>query len=335
MRFRKAGFVLVVFLLPMIMPSEISLVSYSSAETNCDNDGDFITPSQNKTFARLAKTPNGFYMYGDFFEYEGQDEDANNRGKKNQAQNPNEDYVGPEEDWMTWGTEHELDLLRDDFATRIDIGNDAVGTLQVNLDHERRTTICVTVEAINSTIDPSVDVYLMTDTQYDRYSAAYDVAHGYWSWDNHRDDDDQLDEVPPEWRSFTVSGWTSFRDSHQYENIDQVSFSVALDGPEIASGLFGGQSQQYFNIVVDNTNNSHKNDATPESEISAYITVVSQERTTILPNWTVSVLCCGLMMAVVAIPVVMNKKYMDAGLSLTKEDQQVSKGLVPSLEQRE
>ena len=95
------------------------------------------------------------------------------------------------------GTEHELDLLRDDFATRIDIGNDAVGTLQVNLDHERRTTICVTVEAINSTIDPSVDVYLMTDTQYDRYSAAYDVAHGYWSWDNHRDDDDQLDEVPP------------------------------------------------------------------------------------------------------------------------------------------
>ena len=99
--------------------------------------------------------------------------------------------------------------------------------------------------------------------------------------------------------------------------------------------MFGGQSQQYFNIVVDNTNNSHKNDATPESEISAYITVVSQERTTILPNWTVSVLCCGLMMAVVAIPVVMNKKYMDAGLSLTKEDQQVSKGLVPSLEQKE
>ena len=41
------------------------------------------------------------------------------------------------------------------------------------------------------------------------------------------------------------------------------------------------------------------------------------------------------MMAVVAIPVVMNKQYMDAGLSLTKEAQQVSKGLVPSLEQRE
>ena len=94
MSFRKAGFVLVVFLLPMVIPSEISPVSYSSAETNCDNDGDFITPSQNKTFARLAKTPNGFYMYGDFFEYEGQDDDGNNKGKKNQAQNPNEDYVG-------------------------------------------------------------------------------------------------------------------------------------------------------------------------------------------------------------------------------------------------
>ena len=35
------------------------------------------------------------------------------------------------------------------------------------------------------------------------------------------------------------------------------------------------------------------------------------------------------------IPIVMNKRYMEAGLSLTSENQQLDKGLVPSLEQTE
>jgi hypothetical protein len=41
------------------------------------------------------------------------------------------------------------------------------------------------------------------------------------------------------------------------------------------------------------------------------------------------------MMATMIIPIVMNKRYMEAGLSLTSENQQLDKGLVPSLEQTE
>jgi hypothetical protein len=172
----------------------------------------------------------------------------------------------------------------------------------------------------------------MTDTQYDRYTAAYDVEHGAWGG---RSYEAELSEISPEWRSFNIAGWQTFRDSHQYENIKEVSFSVSLDGPEISSGLFGGDSKQYFNIVIDNTNNSHSGDALPETTIAAYVSVVSEERSTILPNWTVSLVCCGLMIATMVIPILMNKRYMEAGLSLTSENQQLDKGLVPSLEQSE
>ena len=118
------------------------------------------------------------------------------------------------------------------------------------------------------------------------------------------------------------------------KNIKQVSFALSLDGPEISSGIFGDEAKQYFNIVIDNTNNSHRGDALPETTIAAYVSVVSEERSTILPNWTVSIVCCGLMMATLVVPLIMNKRYMSAGLSLTSEKQVVEKGLVPSLEQK-
>ena len=67
--------------------------------------------------------------------------------------------------------------------------------------------------------------------------------------------------------------------------------------------------------------------------IAAYVSVVSEPRTTILPNWTVSLVGCGMMIGVLVVPLIMNKRYMNAGLSLTSENQQLEKGLVPSLEQ--
>lgn len=320
--------VLTIFFLPMVAPSALPSVGTVSAESNCDN-GKFVTPSWNQTVERLAKVPN---VYDYDFEFE---ERGNRRGQDQGQAEVMEDYDGPEEDWMTWEPNHDLRLLREDFTTMMAIGNDAVGTLRVNLDHERRTTICVTIETGNNSFDPSADVYLMTTSQYDRYTQAYDVAHGAWGLKEHRDDDDPTSDVPPEWRSFTVVGWHSFRDSHQYEDIKEVSFSVSLDGPEVSSGLFGDETNQYFNIVVDNTNNSHRYDANPETEIVAYVSVVSEPRSTVLPNWTVSLVCCGLMMGILVVPIVMNKRYMNSGLSLTNENQQLQKGMVPSLEQKQ
>ena len=322
--------VLLAFVLPMLAPSYLSPVEEASAESNCDN-GDFVTPVWNTTVERLAKIP---------AIYDPNESEDDDRGRKARRDKDRDDYEydfenydGPEEEWMTWEPDNELSLLRDDFQSQMLIGNDSIGVLRVNLDHERRTTICVTIETTNNSYDPSADVYLMTTSQYDRYSTSYDIAHGAWGLKEHRDDDDPTSDVPPEWRSFTVAGWHSFRDSHQYENIKEVSFSISLDGPEISSGLFGDSANQYFNIVIDNTNNSHQNDAVPETMIVAYVSVVSEPRTTILPNWTVSLVCCGLMIGVLVVPLIMNKRYMNAGLSLTSENQQLEKGLVPSLEQ--
>ena len=108
--------------------------------------------------------------------------------------------------------------------------------------------------------------------------------------------------------------------------MDEVSFSISLDGPEMSSSLFGETTNQYFNIVVDNTNNSHSNDAVPETSIAAYVSVVSEPRSTVLPNWTVSLVCCGLMMAILAVPLIMNRRYMSSGLKPNSRRSAVREG---------
>jgi len=320
--------VLIIMTLPMLTPAELSPIVQVTAASNCDG-GDFVTPNWNRTVERLAKVPNVFDYDSDYYDEGGRKNNQQNEGPPADSV----EYDGPEETWMTWEPGNDLALLRDDFQTTMLIGEDAVGTLRVNLDHERRTTICVIIETTNSSYDPTADVYLMTNSQYDRYTAAYDMAHGGWSdWGGNAET--ELSDIPPEWRSFNPAGWQTFRDSHQYEDVKELSFALSLDGPEISSGLFGGEAKQYFNIVIDNTNNSHRDDALPETTIAAYVSVVSEERSTILPNWTVSIVCCGLMMATLVAPLIMNKRYMGAGLSLTTDNQQVGQGLVPSLEQK-
>jgi hypothetical protein len=332
MRSKLAVFLMLVFIIPMITPTELSPIGEASAASNCDG-GEFVNTNWNKTVERHAKIPTVKDVDNEYTE------DGKRRRDNDKGDDESEEaieYDGPEDAWMTYGINNDLSLLRDDFDTTMLIGNDAVGTLRVNLDHERRTTVCVTIfeysenETNSEYIPANADVYLMTTTQYDRYTAAYDVDHGQWGG---RGYEAELSDIAPEWRSFNVAGWQTFRDSHQYEDVKEISFSVSLDGPEISSGLFGGETNQYFNIVIDNTNNSHSGDALPKSAISAKVSVVSEERSTILPNWTVSLVCCGLMIATIVLPVLMNKRYMEAGLSLTSENQQLDKGLVPSLEQ--
>ena len=81
------------------------------------------------------------------------------------------------------------------------------------------------------------------------------VLWGEWRQDR------ELQDIPVEWRSFRILGWNSFRDSHQYENVNQVTFSVSLDSPEVTTSIFGGTEIQHFYLVIDNTNNSHADDA--------------------------------------------------------------------------
>ena len=57
MRTRLAIFLMLVFIIPLITPTELSPVIEASAESNCDG-GEFVTPNWNKTVERHAKVPN-------------------------------------------------------------------------------------------------------------------------------------------------------------------------------------------------------------------------------------------------------------------------------------
>ena len=58
--------VMFLFILPMLIVTDISPVQRVSAASNCDN-GDWVTPKWNTTVERLAKVPN---IYTPEFEYE-------------------------------------------------------------------------------------------------------------------------------------------------------------------------------------------------------------------------------------------------------------------------
>jgi hypothetical protein len=334
----------IILLMPLISPQLETSFAATAASDPCE--GNFSFPEWNETVVRQAKVPvnQGFWTEWDEGEpprrNQGGNGGENNQdsddGEESDLPNSFEEYDGPEEEWMTYWHDDYLKPIVIDTRWSMLVGNDAVGALKVNLDHTKRTTICVTIESTGETGDssnPKADIYLLTTNQWDRYSSSYDARHGAW-WGEWSDSVDTSD-VSPEWRSFDLTGWRSYRDSHQYENTDQVSFSISLDGPEEYSGLFGGDSIEYFHIVVDNTNNSHNNDAIPESTIAATVSIVSEDRGTILPAWSVSLTCMLFMFGTLAIPMIMNKRYMSAGLDVTISDNQVStSGLVPSLEQK-
>ena len=315
-----------------MIPSQMAPVGEVSASDRCT--GDISTnPTWNKTIERFALTPNQYDFY--FYEDEFDDGREGPPQSEENIETDTEPYDGPEEDWMLIQPENDLFMLDYDLQTTMLIGSDAVGVLRVNLDHEQRTTFCVTISTPvegGGYDEHNADVYLLTSSQFDRYSDSYAFNHGNWG---PRGEGDDVPEISPEWRSFDISGWRSYRDSHQYEDVNDVSFSIILDGPEKYEGLFGNDEKEYFHIVVDNTNNSHGNDAVPDNmTIVADVTIITEERSTILPPWTVSLVCMAFMLGTLAVPMVMNKRYMKSGLDLVAPKQQMESGLVPTLEQK-
>jgi hypothetical protein len=159
------------------------------------------------------------------------------------------------------------------------------------------------------------------------------MMHGGWWWDDMDiagGDGDVLSDIPPEWRSFNPLGWQSYRDVHQYEQREELTFSVAMDGPEVYSSLFGGTEWQDFYLVIDAWDNTNDDDAPAlNSVLVADVTVLPTERSALLPPWTVPLTLFVLLAAVVVVPVVLNSRYMQAGL-----DQQSTKETpVPVMEQ--
>ena len=324
-------------LIAAIFSSSMGTIQPAQAASACE--GEVVAPEWNTTAQRMALVPFSNwgmpYMYEDMY-YE---EDEGNSGKAQSeysgAWDPN---LHPEEQWMYNPTYPltTLDPLTTGQYTSMQIGNDSSGMLRFNLSNAHRTTFCVSLYELvdNNTVPADADVYLMTTSQYNSYEEVYRMMHGGWWWgdfDIGGGDSDVLSDIPPEWRSFNPLGWQAYRDVHQYESTQQATFSIAMDGPEVYNSLFGGSEWQDFYLVIDGWDNTNDGDAAPISSVLvADVTVIPVERTALLPPWTVPLTLFVALAAVVVVPVVLNKRYMESGLS---DSSPVNEKSVPYLEQ--
>jgi hypothetical protein len=80
--------------------------------------------------------------------------------------------------------------------------------------------------------------------------------------------------------------------------------------------------------VIDTWDNVHDNDAQPpEAIIAADVTIITTERSLILPNFTVALVFLVLIIGLAISPFIINARYMRAGLEVEKAPTSV----VPSL----
>tara|TARA_B110000444_G_scaffold119196_1_gene112094 strand:+ start:2629 stop:3801 length:1173 start_codon:yes stop_codon:yes gene_type:complete len=329
----RVGTITLTLLLPILLVGLSSPLSMQvQAAESCAGD---TTPIRwNETAQRMALVPfyNGNWwndwddMY--FEDYEG-DEGNGDKGDGEMVQDtpPSpENPLNPEEEWMyrDW-MKPRLDPLEENHYTTMLIGNDSVGILRVNLSADYRTTVCIRLQDMNLNAVEG-DVYLLTTEEYDNYAQSYQAAHEQ-NFYEYEDIERSLSNIPPEWRSFNFLGWKSYRDSHEYEQTSEVNFALNLDGPEIYSSLFTGTEWQDFYIVIDTWDNVHDGDAdVPNSIVAADVTIITTERSFILPPFTVSLVFLVVLLGTLSIPFILNAKYMKAGLV-----SEVPQNIVPSL----
>lgn len=325
-----------VLLLPFFAGGGGGLPS-AQAATGCE--GSIESPVWNETVQRHALVP--FSSWNEpYYEDEVWIEDGEKRSSSGSSVASN-DALHPEEYWMynpSWPLPA-LDLFTKGHYITMEVGNDSVGALRLNLSSSHRTTFCVTLSSLvgNDTQPVDADVYLMTESQYNRYENVYQMVHGgWWMWDAAFSDQGDMDlsNIPPEWRSFDPTGWQSYRDVHQYESRSSATFSVSLDGPEVYSSLFGSDDWQDFYLVIDTWNNTHDTDApAPGTVVLAEVTVIAESRSVLFPPWTVPLVLLGIFATLIIVPVVLNKRYMEAGLGGADTSTLSSSTSVPHLEQ--
>ncbi|MBT60273.1 MAG: hypothetical protein CMA63_01805 [Euryarchaeota archaeon] len=329
----KVGSITLTLLLPMLLVILSSPIAPTAQAA--DACAGSTTPVQwNETVQRISHVPfhsNSWWGMWEDMEYEDDEKDTSSGGSTTpDADGSDElnDALHPEEPWMyerTWPLP-QLEPLEENLYTTMLIGNDSVGALRVNLSADYRTTVCIKLQDMD--LNPvNGDVYLFTTEEYDSYAESYSNSHNQNQW-GFEELEESLSEIPPEWRRFNFLGWKSYRDSHQYEDTSEVNFALNLDQPEVYSSFFSGNDWQDFYIVVDMWDNVHDNDAEPVNAITAAdVTIVTTERSLILPPYTVALVFLVAFISVLAIPFVMNARYMKAGL-----ETEAPQNIVPSLE---
>lgn len=327
---RVSTFLVSLLLLFPLISSGSPLQFEAQAATNCA--GEIQPIVWNETVERQALVPFNGYGGWEFDEMRGDGEMASD-GQEKEFGDGIDMNLHPEESWMynpMWPLPV-LEPLSTDHYTTLLVGNDSAGVLRFNLSSQHRTTFCITLQTVvDNTSSPAVaDVYLLTTSQYEMYQESYRSNH-FYSWMD--EVEEVLSDLSPEWRSFNPAGWNTYRDVHQYENIDEVTFSVSLDGPEVYDSLFDSDSYQDFYLVIDTWDNSHDRDADPLDEVVvADVTVITEERTFVLPPWTVPLVFFAMIAALVVVPFILNSRYMNAGND--GESGAASMETVPMLEQ--
>ncbi len=223
--------------------------------------------------------------------------------------------------------EFNLNRLTSSFHTSFLIENDSAVSLRMNMTTGYKYTFCIDLQPVvgePNQNSPIADVYLIQEYDYSRYKFDYDSRHN--DWDGLRD---EIAHAPPLIQNAII--WQPFRDVHAYEEVDEVEFSVALDHPEQVSTeeiwSEGEVVPRTMFLIVDAWDNIRDYDVgAANRNITADVTVMVEERFA-LPNWTVAVVCCGSLLAILAAPFLIHFRYMKAGAPETS-----SADLMPHLE---
>ena len=330
---RTVIIMILIFTLPMLSTNSLPITRNAAAADACSGNIEPIL--WNQTVGRSALVPHhnyysGYFGFGDYYDDDRKGRDHENDWIYEDIRLPTE--LNPEEDWMyeDWDRDTRLQPLTANYHSTMLVGNDSIGALRVNLSENYRTTVCITVQALNETDDDySVDVYLMTTSEYQRYTELYYSSHSQNSF--YDEISEALSDISPEWRGIDFTGWRSYRDAHQYESVNQINFALNLDGPESYKPIFGDERWQDFYIIIDTWDNNHDNDAVAPGVVTAAdVTIITTERTFVLPNFTVAIIFLMMMIGMIVFPFVLNARYMKSGLEIPAGDNEP--GLVPSLE---
>ena len=200
----------------------------------------------------------------------------------------------------------------DDFSTSQVMANDSISGLRLNLTTGQKYTFCITAQHLhNGTIigNSNVDTYLLTEYDWEIYENDY--LSRYDDWRNWKQD------IPIEWQSYMSNFyWKPYRDVHEYTDNSNFEFSVALDQRLVTSNMWDENSDNWeeFYLIIDGWDNIYDDAGAPGHEVQVDIQVMIEERYA-LPNWTVSLTCCGLFLVIAAIPAVLHVRYQKAGLN--------------------
>jgi len=212
-----------------------------------------------------------------------------------------------EDDGVTMRT---LQPLTTSFYTSFQLENDTAVGLRMNLTTGWKYTFCIDILPLNDTFDKPVeaDVYLLQEDDYKQYQWDFDSRNN--EWDGMRDD---IAHSAPWLQNLIL--WNPFRDVHYYEKVGDVEFAVALDHAEQSYSFWDDNpTPKTMFLMIESWDNIRDYDASPQNtNYSVDVTVLVEERFS-LPNWTVSMVCCGGLLGILAAPFLVHSRYMKAGL---------------------